>query len=132
GCRGYVYAMVGGESLPLPVLVAQVAEKRHSRGAYVLEFFRQIRQAHAGMRPLAHKVVLLKAGQGRAVTACNAQRAVGHDPLGVDHVAKSLFQTPLAWCIAQLTLLLAERGKQRDRLRSLARERSNNIVAEDE
>src|SRR5579864_1338174 len=95
--------VVGGAATPPSsfVEIAQECQRGAADGDVVFDDFRQ---GTRGEGAVADVVVLLEAGQRSAVSARDAQSAVGEDALGITDVAEDFFGGPFVGSIAEVAL----------------------------
>src|SRR6185437_12413429 len=66
------------------------------RGAYDLQLFQQVTERPAPEIAGRHIRVLIEAGERRGIAAADAQRPIGEDALGIDHMSNDILRRPLA------------------------------------
>ena len=112
-------------------LLVEVAEQRQRGAADGDVVFDDFGERTRGERAVANVVVLLEAFDGRAVSAGDAQSAVGEDAFGVADVAEDFFYGPFAGSVAEVALGFVAAGEQDQRLAALGLERAEDVVAGD-
>src|SRR5262249_35229341 len=77
-------------------------------------------------------IVLFETFDGSAVIAGDAQRPIGHDALGIDHVAERFLDAPFTGSVTEVAILFAPAREKGDSLGKLAGESGNHVVAGDQ
>jgi hypothetical protein len=97
-----------GVAAAQPGLVFELPEQEGVRASAVLELRGQVAEQAPAEAGGGHVVVLLEPGQGIAVAAREAQRAIAEDALGVGHVAHDFLDAPLALLVAEVAFPLRQ------------------------
>jgi len=116
------------DSLPRPSLPVEAPEHYYIATAHGFELFQQICPGAAVELRRGDIVVLFEARQFGAIVACDTQRPVGENALGIDHVAYYLAHTPFSVGVTLQGVRIGNSFQVSQRAIELGAERAYNVA----